>query len=89
VVAASQGHRGQLKLAKGRPGESRDSPRQFAWGEVLASDDIGRRRDEVSQKHKKPVIASMGSLAASAAITSPRPAGWIVATTDDDWQTSA
>ena len=42
-----------------------DSP----GGEVLASDDIAKEIERFQVKHNKPVIASMGSLAASGGIT--------------------
>lgn len=48
-------------------------------GEVLASDDIYRAIAEFQKKHKKPVIASMGSVAASGGYYVAAPCRWIVA----------
>lgn len=52
-----------------------DSP----GGEVLASDDIAKAIERFQQKHNKPVIASMGSLAASGGYYISAPCRWIVA----------
>ena len=52
-----------------------DSP----GGEVLASDDIYRLIKEFQNKTHKPVIASMGSLAASGGYYISSPCRWIVA----------
>src|SRR6266540_5602779 len=52
-----------------------DSP----GGEVLASDDIAKAIERFQQKHNKPVIASMGSLAASGGYYVSAPCRWIVA----------
>ena len=52
-----------------------DSP----GGEVLASDDISRAIAEFQDKHGKPVVASMGSLAASGGYYVAAPCQWIVA----------
>jgi len=52
-----------------------DSP----GGEVLASDDIAKAIERFQQKHSKPVIASMGSLAASGGYYVSAPCRWIVA----------
>ncbi|MBM3876126.1 MAG: signal peptide peptidase SppA [Verrucomicrobia bacterium] len=52
-----------------------DSP----GGEVLASDDIYRAIREFQKEHKKPVIACMGSLAASGGYYVSAPCRWIVA----------
>lgn len=52
-----------------------DSP----GGEVLASDDIARAIREFQDESKKPVIVSMGSLAASGGYYVSAPARWIVA----------
>jgi protease-4 len=52
-----------------------DSP----GGEVLAADDISRAIGEFQQKHHKPVVASMGSLAASGGYYVAAPCRWIVA----------
>ncbi len=52
-----------------------DSP----GGEVMASDDIARAVREFQKKTKKPVIASMGSLAASGGYYVAAPCRWIVA----------
>ena len=54
-----------------------DSP----GGEVLASDDTAKAIDQFqsSHKHNKPVIASMGSLAASGGYYVSAPCRWIVA----------
>jgi protease-4 len=52
-----------------------DSP----GGEVLASDDISRAITEFQKKRNKPVIASMGSLAASGGYYISAPCRWIVA----------
>lgn len=52
-----------------------DSP----GGEVLASDDIARAITEFQDSSKKPVIVSMGSLAASGGYYVSAPARWIVA----------
>ncbi len=52
-----------------------DSP----GGEVLASDDIYRLIAEFQKKSRKPVVASMGSLAASGGYYVSSPCRWIVA----------
>ncbi len=52
-----------------------DSP----GGEVLASDDIAKEIERFQVKHNKPVIASMGSLAASGGYYVSAPCRWIVA----------
>jgi protease IV len=52
-----------------------DSP----GGEVMASDDIARAIELFQQEHKKPVIASMGGLAASGGYYISAPCQWIVA----------
>ena len=52
-----------------------DSP----GGEVLASDDIARTIREFQDSSKKPVIVSMGSLAASGGYYVSAPCTWIVA----------
>jgi protease IV len=52
-----------------------DSP----GGEVLASDDIARAIKEFQDSSKKPVIVSMGSLAASGGYYVSAPCRWIVA----------
>ncbi len=52
-----------------------DSP----GGEVMASDDIATSLRKFQEKHKKPVIASMGSLAASGGYYVSAPCQWIVA----------
>ena len=52
-----------------------DSP----GGEVLASDDIYRELAEFQSKHNKPVIAVMGSVAASGGYYVSAPCRWIVA----------
>jgi protease-4 len=52
-----------------------DSP----GGEVLASDEIYRAIAEFQNKTKKPVVASMGSLAASGGYYVSAPCRWIVA----------
>ncbi len=52
-----------------------DSP----GGEVLASDDISRAIIQFQEKHKKPVIASMGGLAASGGYYVAAPCQYIVA----------
>lgn len=52
-----------------------DSP----GGEVLASDDIYRLLTKFQQKHNKPVVASMGSVAASGGYYVSAPCRWIVA----------
>lgn len=70
----------QLKLA-GKDPDVRavilkiDSP----GGEVLASDDISRAIVQFQEKHKKPVIASMGGLAASGGYYVAAPCQYIVA----------
>ena len=48
-------------------------------GEVLASDDIAAALVKFQQKYNKPVIASMGSLAASGGYYVSAPCRWIVA----------
>ncbi|MEY2407613.1 MAG: protease, partial [Verrucomicrobiota bacterium] len=48
-------------------------------GEVLASDDIASALLKFQQKYNKPVIASMGSLAASGGYYVSAPCRWIVA----------
>jgi protease-4 len=52
-----------------------DSP----GGEVLASDDIYRYLEDFQKKSGKPVVASMGSLAASGGYYVSAPCQWIVA----------
>jgi protease-4 len=52
-----------------------DSP----GGEVMASDDIARAIELFQKEHGKPVIASMGSLAASGGYYVSAPCQWIVA----------
>lgn len=52
-----------------------DSP----GGEVLASDDISRAIKDFQMQSRKPVIASMGSLAASGGYYVSAPCQWIVA----------
>jgi protease-4 len=52
-----------------------DSP----GGEVMASDDIANAIRKFQDKHKKPVVASMGSLAASGGYYISAPCQWIVA----------
>ena len=52
-----------------------DSP----GGEVLASDDIAKAIEKFQAEHHKPVIASMGSLAASGGYYVSAPCRWIVA----------
>ncbi len=52
-----------------------DSP----GGEVLASDEIYRTIDDFQKKSDKPVVASMGSLAASGGYYVSAPCRWIVA----------
>jgi len=52
-----------------------DSP----GGEVLASDDIAKAIERFQQKNNKPVIASMGSMAASGGYYVSAPCRWIVA----------
>jgi len=52
-----------------------DSP----GGEVLASDDIYRTISEFQEKTRKPVVAAMGSLAASGGYYVSAPCRWIVA----------
>lgn len=52
-----------------------DSP----GGEVLASDDISRAIIQFQERHKKPVIASMGGLAASGGYYVAAPCDYIVA----------
>jgi protease-4 len=52
-----------------------DSP----GGEVLASDEIARHIREFKENSRKPVIVSMGSLAASGGYYVAAPADWIVA----------
>jgi protease IV len=52
-----------------------DSP----GGEVMASDDIATAVREFQTKHNKPVVASMGSLAASGGYYVSAPCQWIVA----------
>ena len=52
-----------------------DSP----GGEVMASDDIANAIRKFQDKHNKPVVASMGSLAASGGYYVSAPCQWIVA----------
>lgn len=52
-----------------------DSP----GGEVMASDDIANAIRKFQEKHKKPVVAQMGSLAASGGYYVSAPCQWIVA----------
>lgn len=52
-----------------------DSP----GGEVLASDDIYKRVAEFQATHDKPVVASMGSVAASGGYYVAAPCRWIIA----------
>lgn len=70
----------QLKLAGKDPNVRAvilkiDSP----GGEVLASDDISRAIIQFQERHKKPVIASMGGLAASGGYYVAAPCQYIVA----------
>lgn len=51
-----------------------DSP----GGEVMASDDIANAIRKFQEKYKKPVVASMGSLAASGGYYISAPCQWIV-----------
>lgn len=48
-------------------------------GEVLASDEIYSAIEKFQKEHKKPVVASMGSLAASGGYYVSAPCRWIVA----------
>ena len=48
-------------------------------GEVLASDEIYKAIEEFQKEHKKPVVAAMGSLAASGGYYVSAPCRWIVA----------
>jgi protease-4 len=48
-------------------------------GEVLASDDISRAVVEFQEQYRKPVVASMGSVAASGGYYVSAPCRWIVA----------
>jgi protease IV len=48
-------------------------------GEVLAADDIAREIEKFQKEHKKPVVAYMGSLAASGGYYVSAPCRWIVA----------
>jgi len=48
-------------------------------GEVLASDEISSAIERFQNEHKKPVIAAMGSLAASGGYYVAAPCRWIVA----------
>lgn len=52
-----------------------DSP----GGEVMASDDIANAIRKFQDKHKKPVISQMGSLAASGGYYVSAPCQWIIA----------
>src|SRR5690242_15201400 len=52
-----------------------DSP----GGEVLASDEINRALSDFQKKARKPVVASMGNLAASGGYYVSAPCRWIVA----------
>ncbi len=52
-----------------------DSP----GGEVMASDDIANAIRKFQDKHKKPVVSQMGSLAASGGYYVSAPCQWIVA----------
>src|SRR5690606_37432008 len=52
-----------------------DSP----GGEVLASDEIARALEDFQKRAQKPVIVSMGSLAASGGYYVAAPCQWIVA----------
>jgi protease-4 len=52
-----------------------DSP----GGEVMASDDIATAIRKFQEKHKKPVVSQMGSLAASGGYYVSAPCQWIVA----------
>ena len=70
----------QLKLAAKDPEVKAvilkvDSP----GGEVLASDDISRAIVQFQDKHKKPVVAAMGGLAASGGYYVSAPCDYIVA----------
>ena len=70
----------QLKLAAGEDDIKAvilkvDSP----GGEVMASDDINRMIREFQKKSSKPVVASMGGLAASGGYYVSVPCEWIVA----------
>jgi protease-4 len=48
-------------------------------GEVMASDDINQLISDFAEKHHKPVVATMGSLAASGGYYVSVPCDWIVA----------
>jgi protease-4 len=48
-------------------------------GEVLAADEINLAIDKFQREHKKPVVVSMGSLAASGGYYISAPCRWIVA----------
>lgn len=52
-----------------------DSP----GGEVMASDDIASAIRKFQEKHKKPVVSQMGSLAASGGYYVSAPCQWIIA----------
>jgi len=70
----------ELKHAKRTTSQSRHSQSGFSRGEVLASDEIYHEIDQFQKKKGgKPVIASMGNLAASGGYYVCAPCRWIVA----------
>jgi len=84
---ASQGGSTMLELIKAQLKEAREDNKVKAvvlrvdspGGEVLASDEINRAIADFQEKSGKPVIASMGNLAASGGYYISVPCRWIVA----------
>jgi protease-4 len=80
-------HPGLVRLVRDQLEAAGEDPRVRAvilkvdspGGEVLASDEINRAIDQFQKDHGKPVIASMGSLAASGGYYVSASSRWIVA----------
>ena len=84
---AISGHRDMVKLIEGQLKMAADDDSVKAvllridspGGEVLASDDIARAITAFQKKTGKPVVATMGSIAASGGYYVAAPCRWIVA----------
>lgn len=85
--SAGDGHYTMVEVIKAQLKEAAEDHRVKAvilkvdspGGEVLASDEINRLISEFQKKHGKPVVASMGNLAASGGYYVSAPCRWIVA----------
>jgi protease IV len=83
----TQGRYTMVELIKAQLKEASQNPRVKAvilkvdspGGEVLASDEINRLISDFQENSKKPVVASMGNLAASGGYYVSAPCRWIVA----------